>query len=329
MRPELADALQEQADMALRHACSEGEARWVGLLLWVGANPRTGGLAIDEFDDPTYTSDPDSRRSALQAACSSGRLAVVKQLKPDPERDDMTDLLRSIYFLPSPDLLTHLLKLGASPNDKANGGSSVLDKALMYLNFGQWSDPYGSTRVVPSSKTEAAITSVQLLIDHGARWRPEGRTIADVRRTLYQLRPDAIAMVINLVRPACDESVFQELTRTPKMQAVLRAERRRHAEGQQRAARSEARREAAQQRARGSAPIPAPAIPARYGAYNRERLYEQVWTEPTQEVAKRYGVSDVMIAKACRMLRVPKPPRGSWAKKAAGQTLPPRPPLPK
>ena len=27
--PELADGLQEQADMALRHACSEGEARWL------------------------------------------------------------------------------------------------------------------------------------------------------------------------------------------------------------------------------------------------------------------------------------------------------------
>jgi hypothetical protein len=28
-------------------------------------------------------------------------------------------------------------------------------------------------------------------------------------------------------------------------------------------------------------------------------LYEEVWTEPTQKVAQRYGVSDVAIAKAC------------------------------
>jgi hypothetical protein len=48
-------------------------------------------------------------------------------------------------------------------------------------------------------------------------------------------------------------------------------------------------------------------------------LYEEVWTEPTQKVAQRYGVSDVAIAKACSLLDIPKPPRGYWARKAAGQ----------
>ena len=43
---------------------------------------------------------------------------------------------------------------------------------------------------------------------------------------------------------------------------------------------------------------------------------------------KRYGVSDVAIAKACALLDIPKPPRGYWAKKAAGQKLPDRPALP-
>ena len=59
------------------------------------------------------------------------------------------------------------------------------------------------------------------------------------------------------------------------------------------------------------------------------RLYEEVWAEPTQTVAGRYGVSDVAIAKACTLLDIPKPPRGYWAKKAAGQKLPQRPALPK
>jgi hypothetical protein len=46
-------------------------------------------------------------------------------------------------------------------------------------------------------------------------------------------------------------------------------------------------------------------------------------------VAKRYGVFDVAIAKACALLDIPKPPRGHWAKKVAGQKLSSRPPLPK
>src|SRR5690606_28685041 len=62
---------------------------------------------------------------------------------------------------------------------------------------------------------------------------------------------------------------------------------------------------------------------------NTVLLYEEVWAEPTQQVAKRYGVSDVAIAKACALLDIPKPPRGYWAKKAAGQKLPHRPSLPK
>src|SRR5439155_16915834 len=70
--------------------------------------------------------------------------------------------------------------------------------------------------------------------------------------------------------------------------------------------------------------IPPPLPPSKY---DRQRLYEEVWSEPTQKVAKRYGVSDVAIAKACALLDIPKPPRGYWAKKAAGQNLPNRPPL--
>jgi hypothetical protein len=61
--------------------------------------------------------------------------------------------------------------------------------------------------------------------------------------------------------------------------------------------------------------------------YDRERLYEEVWAEPVQTVARRYGVSDVALAKTCRRLSVPLPGRGYWAKKRASKA-PERPPLP-
>ena len=59
----------------------------------------------------------------------------------------------------------------------------------------------------------------------------------------------------------------------------------------------------------------------------REQLYEQVWTIPTQTLAKQYGISDVGLSKICRRLNVPKPGLGYWAKVDAGQS-PPRTPLP-
>jgi hypothetical protein len=47
-------------------------------------------------------------------------------------------------------------------------------------------------------------------------------------------------------------------------------------------------------------------------------------------LSEEFGVSDVAIAKRCRRLNVPRPPRGYWAKIAAGRTprksaLPPTP----
>ncbi len=60
--------------------------------------------------------------------------------------------------------------------------------------------------------------------------------------------------------------------------------------------------------------------------FKRQELYEQVWAEPVRTVAKRYGVSDVAFAKMCRKLHIPLPPRGYWARIAAGQK-PKRAPL--
>ena len=62
--------------------------------------------------------------------------------------------------------------------------------------------------------------------------------------------------------------------------------------------------------------------------YNREELYEKVWSLPTREVAKHYGFSDVRLGKVCKILRVPKPGRGYWAKKEAGKPTSKRPALP-
>lgn len=55
--------------------------------------------------------------------------------------------------------------------------------------------------------------------------------------------------------------------------------------------------------------------------YDREKLYEEVWTEPVSKVAERYGVSDVAIAKTCRKMHIPVPGRGYWNKVNTGQKL--------
>jgi hypothetical protein len=48
--------------------------------------------------------------------------------------------------------------------------------------------------------------------------------------------------------------------------------------------------------------------------YDRTTLYEQVWAQPVQQVAKSYGISGRGLGKICRRLLVPVPPRGYWAR---------------
>ncbi|MBF9018634.1 MULTISPECIES: hypothetical protein [unclassified Oceanispirochaeta] len=60
--------------------------------------------------------------------------------------------------------------------------------------------------------------------------------------------------------------------------------------------------------------------------YDREKLYIEVWKSPMTEVCKKYGVSDVALAKTCKKLQIPRPPLGYWAKRAVGKA-PQRPKL--
>jgi hypothetical protein len=52
--------------------------------------------------------------------------------------------------------------------------------------------------------------------------------------------------------------------------------------------------------------------------YTREQLYDLVWSEPMQRLAKQIGISDVAIAKHCRKLGVPVAERGYWNKLQVG-----------
>jgi hypothetical protein len=60
----------------------------------------------------------------------------------------------------------------------------------------------------------------------------------------------------------------------------------------------------------------------------RESLYEAVWRTPMRSLAIQHGCSDRGLAKTCKRHRIPVPPRGYWAKLAAGHRMQ-RPPLPR
>lgn len=51
----------------------------------------------------------------------------------------------------------------------------------------------------------------------------------------------------------------------------------------------------------------------------REELYQEVWSQPMNRLGPNYGLSGNGLAKICKRLDIPYPPRGHWAKKAAGK----------
>lgn len=44
-----------------------------------------------------------------------------------------------------------------------------------------------------------------------------------------------------------------------------------------------------------------------YEFWDRDSLYEEVWATPMAKLAKKYGISDVGLAKVCRKLAIPLP----------------------
>lgn len=232
----------------------------------------------------------------------------------------------------TPETIAYIVSLGADVNDKPDGGSTVLDTCLR--NFGWreavWEPSYLIHRhsTVPASRLGKSLDALRFLLEKGARWTPDDRSVAETRRALYRVDGEAISIVVDLLRThhACDDNILTALVRTEKMRNILAEASRQRA-----SAEGHAKRVAGRETFRPESPPPAKPTPARLppSRYDRQRLYEEVWSEPTQQVAKRYGVADVAIAKACALLDIPKPPRGYWAKKAAGQKLPSRPPLSK
>lgn len=56
--------------------------------------------------------------------------------------------------------------------------------------------------------------------------------------------------------------------------------------------------------------------------FNRDKLYEEVWSEPMIRLGDKYQISDVGLRKICVKLGIPTPKAGYWAKIAAGHKVP-------
>jgi hypothetical protein len=258
---------------------------------------------------------------------------VLKKLKPQSDHDDLPELLSCAAMLARTDAVHYLLELGASPNNKPNGGSSALDSCFWHLNF-EHIGAFFTKRQKSICDVRQTLDMIRKLVEHGALWRPDSTTgMNDVRRTLYQCEPTVTVELIRILKKheSCSEDTVQELLRTPRMRQHLTSQ-------ENKLPRWPNRKDIGNSNENGKAGSlsthktkMAQSLSPFYALmrrYNRETLYDEVWTQPMQKLSGKYGISDVGLAKVCRKLGVPLPGLGYWAKKSAGKPVRKRPVLP-
>jgi hypothetical protein len=193
-------------------------------------------------------------------------------------------LLERAAFSAHRDVLAHL-DLGANPNDRPDGGSTALEACIRHLG---WEDfdrirySYGANYKTPADKVSKGREAIRLLVQRGAMWKPDPSTLNATRRILYRLEPDVtVELLGRLLSQPNGEDAARELLRVSRMkQHVASCER-------------QLSRLALTVDGRRRAEIPRAPSPYVLAQYDRERLYEEVWAEPTQKVAGKYGISDV------------------------------------
>jgi hypothetical protein len=320
-RPELADQLQEQIDRALRHFCFEGDLKWVSLLMWAGANPRSRGPRLYE----KYELDDSEYEDALSLATFHDA-KIMKRLGPNSKKDNLDRLLAETARHGHPELVEYLLEIGANANHQPDGGSTALAESLGWgiRDAALWSESslnwYGTRTKASKYAVEKALKAIDLLLQSGARWRPKDKSeVTEVRRSLLECQPEVTTEIVQrLVKSdACFPEVINELVRTPAIRNHLAPESRKLRLLGFDVRTPEQRREDERQKEAERHW----AIKQLASRYNREEIFQQIWSEPIQHVAKKYNVSDVYLAKVCKKLDIPRPGRGYWAKKSAGKSI--------
>ncbi len=290
---------QKELDMALGCHVRAGNERGIALCLWAGADPHTPvpDLDLGFWIDKEPEDENDSiGSSAIAEAAERGAIRILQKLGPDPARDNFDELFEQAAHGGVVEFLATI--------QPPRNLTSCLQHQFWRLDR-RFSQSYGGT------------SAIDALLSLGKRWEENDREkIYRIRACLMRADRYDLEKVIRILKKpeACAPETYAELIRPPRFRAKLselglykkpptKAEQRADKEYRQT---HEMRR-----------------LKTRY---DRDKLYEQVWSQAVQIVAKSYGISGRGLGKVCAKLRVPVPPRGYWARVRNGQKVK-KPPL--
>ncbi len=219
-------SFQEQANIALRRHCWDGNLKWVSLMLWAGGDPYAKGP-----DSPEQESDPESDNSALDIAAFQGNLNIfrMKAIRLDPKRADARGLMENACHAKKSDVLKHLLDKGFCLKDWEDKGSSLIQSLLCSMSFDWDFSPFSGYKKIEkdidTSRSREEIKMIHLLVRHGAKWEPYREShlhIGHARRSLLKMTPDYTAEFVWIMSKhgACSRDSVEALLRTPPMRAL-------------------------------------------------------------------------------------------------------------
>jgi hypothetical protein len=220
-------SFQKQLNIALRHHCKEGSAKWVALTLWAGADPYEKGPDSPDEDDP------DEYLSGLELAAFYQHYDIfkMKSVKLDPRQPYASDLFQNACFGDKSDLLKLLLDKGFGPLCLEDKGSSMIQSLLhgMSWSFDLFSHDRRE-RDIDTSRSREKIKMIHMLVRNGARWEPQDRrAINDARRSLIKMQPVYIMEFVWIMSEyqACRRDDVEALIKNPNMRALLSKHRNR------------------------------------------------------------------------------------------------------
>lgn len=221
-------SFQEQANVALRHHCKEGNLKWISLTLWAGADPYAKGT--DSWhEDP----DPENDQNALELAAGYEHFDVfnLKNIRLDPTKPELSSILLEACRAKKSDFLEKLLKKGFNPGEYENSGTSLIQTLLTgmswYFDFNRWNiwrTDRATKKNLDNEESREKIKMIHMLTRHGAKWFPKDRSeIGEARRSLLKMKPDYTIEFIWIMSKydACKREDIEELIRTPSIRALI------------------------------------------------------------------------------------------------------------
>lgn len=216
-------SFKEQANIALRHHCADGNMKWVSLMLWAGADPYSPGPKDpDEVPD-----DEDKGITALEYSALYGKHEVfdLRQIRLDPANPVLVAAMRWASSDSSAEIILKLLDKGVPANDRPDGGSTALQACLDRLqNCYEFSihEPM-KRKSIDNKESRARMRAIHVLASRGAKWIPSPRQVNDARKGLLKLTPDYTAEFVWIMTKyrACSRPALDALLRTPSMRPIV------------------------------------------------------------------------------------------------------------